>query len=153
MMNIVYLADHPHHIPTVARWHHAAWGHLRHDDSLERRIKRLEGNMGHQEIPTVLIAVEDGIVLGSASLIPHDMDTRKDLTPWLASVYTDESHRGRGIGSAVVQRVMAEAKTLGVETLYLMTPDRQTFYERLGWVRMVDVEYLDEVVTIMEMHL
>ena len=152
-MNIVYLADHPHHIPAVAHWHHAAWGHLRHDDSLERRIKRLEGNMGHQEIPTVFIAVEDDTVLGSASLIPHDMDTRKDLTPWLASVYTDEVHRGRGVGSTVVQRVMDEAKTLGVEMLYLMTPDRQTFYERLGWVRMADVEYLDEVVTIMEMHL
>ncbi|MEM7530596.1 MAG: GNAT family N-acetyltransferase [Chloroflexota bacterium] len=152
-MNIVYLADHPHHIPTVARWHHAAWGHLRHDDTLERRIKRLQGNMGHHEIPTVLIAIEGDAVLGSSSLIPHDMDTRLDLTPWLASVYTDEAHRGRGVGSAIVQRVMDEAKKLGVETLYLMTPDRQTFYERLGWVRVEDVEYLDEMVTIMQVSL
>ena len=61
------------------------------------------------------------------------MDTRPELSPWLASVYVAADHRRQGIGSALVRRVAEEAASLGVEALYLFTPDQERFYARLGW--------------------
>ena len=142
-MHIEYLADHPGFIPTLARWHHEQWKHLDPGDSVEKRIAQLQAHLREQQIPTTFVAMSlpDGAgserdraeVLGSASLIAHDMDTHPELSPWLASVFVTPEHRGRGIGTALVQRVIQEAAALGVARLYLFTtPDKQGFYTRLG---------------------
>jgi GNAT superfamily N-acetyltransferase len=131
---IDYLADHPDDIPTLARWHHEQWLHLSPGDSIERRIALLESHLGRRQIPTTFVAVSTQGVLGSASLIAYDMDTRLDLSPWLASVYVQPEHRRRGIGSALVRRVIREARELSVDNLYLYTtPDMDGFYARFGW--------------------
>ena len=138
-MHIGYLADHPAFIPTLARWHYHQWNYLSPGDSIERRVEGLHKHLGKTQIPTTFVAynpAEGGTetVIGSASLIAADMDTRPELSPWLASVYVDEQRRRQGIGSALVRRVAEEATALGAETLYLFTPDQERFYAGLGWV-------------------
>ena len=148
-MQIEYLADHPLLIPELVRLHFEQWGHLRPDETLEHRTRRLEACCGRGGVPTVFVAIEGGALCGSAMLVAHDMDTRPDLTPWLAGVYVVDAYRGRGYGSALVRRVETEAAELGVERLYLYTPDAQDFYSRLGWVLDHRCEYLGQTVTIM----
>ena len=48
---------------------------------------------------------------------------------------------------------MQEAKTLGVKKLYLFTPDRMSFYSRLGWKVFGHTECRGEYVTIMSYEL
>lgn len=143
-MHIDYLADHPGFIPTLARWHHEQWKHLDPGGSVEQRIAQLQAHLRKRQIPTTFVAVSlsDGPgserdrveVLGSASLIAHDMDTHPELSPWLASVFVAPEQRGQGIGTALVRRVIQEAEALGVAQLYLFTtPDKHGFYARLGW--------------------
>jgi N-acetylglutamate synthase-like GNAT family acetyltransferase len=45
--------------------------------------------------------------------------------------------------------VIVEAKQLGVVRFYLITPDRASFYARLGWKKLETTEYRGETVTIM----
>ena len=138
-MHIDTLANHPGTIPTLARWHHKQWKHLNPDDSIEQRIARLQVHLGQEPIPTTFVALSSvegrGVkVVGSASLFPHDMDTHPELTPWLASVFVAPQHRGQGIGTALIRRVIQQARTLGISQLYLFTtPDKEGFYARLGW--------------------
>lgn len=137
-MQIGYLADHPAFISTLARWHHAQWSYLSPDSTVEHRIARLQAHLGKEQIPTTFVAYDtaaDGTetAIGSASLIAQDMDTHPELSPWLASVYVATEHRRQGIGSALVRRVAQEAAKLGVDKLYLFTPDQDHFYARLGW--------------------
>jgi GNAT superfamily N-acetyltransferase len=132
-MQIGYLADHQEFIPTLARWHHQEWAYLRPVDSVEARTARLRDACGHTEIPTVVIAFTDFTLLGSAMLVAHDMDTRMDLSPWLAGVFVLSEYRQHGIGTALVQRVTDDARALGVHRLYLYTPSKKQFYSRLGW--------------------
>ncbi len=148
-MEIAYLADNPALIPELARLHRDQWGHLRPDETLEQRISRLEACCGRHGVPSVLVALEDGALVGSAMLIANDMDTRPDLTPWLAGVYVVEPFRDRGIGSALVRRVEADASALGVGRLYLYTPDATRFYEGLGWAVVERREYLGQPVDVM----
>ena len=95
-MQVGYLVDHDEFIPTVARWHHDEWAYLRPGDSVEVRITRLRECCGNRAIPTVVIAFAGSTLLGSAMLIPHYMDTRMELSPWLAGVFVAPDHRGRG---------------------------------------------------------
>ncbi len=132
-IRIKYLADHPECIPTLAEWHFHQWSYLSPGDSLERRAAMLRSHSGRRQIPTTFVALADVVPIGCASLIEYDMDTRMHLSPWMASVYVDPEHRRRGTGTALVQRVVDEARALGVSTLYLYTPDREGFYSHLGW--------------------
>jgi N-acetylglutamate synthase-like GNAT family acetyltransferase len=148
-MQIEYLVDHTEHIPTLARWFHAEWGYLNPGDSIEGRITRLQSLKGRRQIPTTFVVLQGGTLLGSASLIAHDMDTRMDLSPWLASVYVAPEYRRGGVGSALVRRVIEEARALGVSPLYLFTTDREDFYAHLGWSVVERTEYRGQRVTIM----
>ena len=144
IMHIETLADHPDAIPTLARWHHEQWKHLDPGDSVEQRIDQLLAHLGKVQIPTTFVALsplqgrvpetDRKEVIGSASLIAHDMDTHPEFSPWLASVFVAPPYRGQGTGTALVRRVIQEAEALGVAQLYLFTtPDKNGFYARLGW--------------------
>ena len=148
-MRIDYLADHPSLVPALAQLHFEQWGHLRPYKPLESRTRRHKASYGRCVLPSVVLALEQSALAGSAMLITSDMDTRPDLTPWLAGVYVVAGHRGRGVGSALVTRVEAEASALGVARLYLYTPDAMAFYARLGWAAEERCEYLGQAVTIM----
>jgi predicted N-acetyltransferase YhbS len=92
-----------------------------------------QGTRSRGESKCFFVAVSRQAVLGSASLVAYDMDTRMDLSPWLASVYVATEHRRQGIGTALVRRVVQEAEALGVQALHLYTPDKEPFYACLGW--------------------
>jgi len=148
-MHIDYLADHPEFISTLAHWHHKEWSYLRPSDTVEARTARLRAACGRGEIPSVFVAFSDGTLFGSAMLIAHDMDTRMDLTPWLAGVFVAPDYRRRGIGSALIERVVGCAAALGVRRLYLYTPSVAQMYSRLGWSAVERTSYRGADVAVM----
>jgi GNAT superfamily N-acetyltransferase len=152
---IEYLADRREFIPTVARWHHAEWGNLRSGETVEDRTARVERECGHCQIPTTFIAVAGPQPLGSASLIEHDMATRPELSPWLSGVFVAPEHRRRGIGAALVERVVQEARALGIPCLYLYTSGSGALYLKLGWSVVEHTFYRqlwgDQEITIMQL--
>jgi GNAT superfamily N-acetyltransferase len=152
-MEIAYLADHPHLIPVLADWHHQQWRHYNPGDTVAKRIGRMREQLGRRQIPTTFVALAGEAVMGSASLVAHDMHNRSNLTPWLASVYVAPEHRRQGVGSALVERVVQEARAIGVETLYLFTPDREAWYVALGWSVQERTEYMGAPAVIMTLHL
>ena len=87
---------------------------------------------------------------GTASIYVHDMDTRPDLSPWLAAVYVAPAYRKQGIGSALVKAVESAAQQIQIARLYLFTPDQEHFYARLGWSVLERVEYRHQTVVVMD---
>ena len=148
-MQIAYLADHPHLIPTVAAWQYEEWGHLNPGDSVSGRVERLSQHLGRPGIPTTLIAIEDDIVMGCAGLVVNDLRSHPDLTPFMASVFVAPAYRRRGIATALAEQMKVVAHQLGFPQLYLITPDQQNLYARLGWVAQRDLDYRGELVTLM----
>lgn len=82
-------------------------------------------------IPLALVALADGELAGTVNLIDNDDRNRRHLHPWLAAMVVAERFRGRGIGTRLVQALLAEASRLGYRTVYFGT-DGPRFYERLG---------------------
>jgi len=152
-MKIEYLADNIALVPIIAHWHQEEWGYFNSGDSIQKRIANLQAHLGKKQIPTTFVSLSGGNLLGSASLIAHDMDTRMDLFPWLSSMYVLPENRGQGIGTALVQRVIEEARELEVETLYVFTPNRKGFFASLGWSVVEHTEYREQKVVIMAIHI
>lgn len=102
-----------------------------------------------QSLLQVIIAFADRTLLGSAMLITHDMETRMELSPWLASVYVAPDRRGRGMGTELVRRFIDDARALNVPRLYLYTPGTEQFYSRLGWSPIAHTSYRGTNVAVM----
>jgi len=149
-MHIDYLCDHPELIAELAALNFQEWGQFRPDDTLEARTERMRAACGKGAIPSVVVALEDSQLLGGALLIDSDMQLRPQLTPWLAGVYVKAEHRGRGIASQLVNRIVAEAAALSVQELYLYTDAAQSLYARLGWEVVEELIYEDLPVTVMK---
>lgn len=152
-MRIEFLADHPELLSTLAEWHHAEWGFLHPGSNLGDRAEMIRTELQRGTLPFALVAIEDDQLVGSASVVHHDMDRHLEWTPWLASVFVHAAHRRRGVGSALVQRAVAEARSLGHYELYLFTFDQARFYARLGWRELLREEYRGVNVTIMTIRL
>lgn len=149
-MRIEHLTEHKEVIPTLAAWVYGEWGHwMEPEVTPEDLAMTFERRTVQGQIPETFVAVESGELLGTASLVTHDMAARTDLSPWLAAVYVAPGFRNRGIGSALVAAVMEEASALGAQDLYLFTPDRMRFYGRLGWKVLEHREHHGNDVTVM----
>lgn len=147
------LTDHPQFIPTLSSWHQAQWGYLNPHRSEDDRAQEFQEHLRGQSIPVTFIALDGETLLGSASLLEHDLPSRIDLTPWLASVFVAPLHRQQGIGNALVARVEEEAQRLEINTLYLFTPDREEFYARRGWQTFERAMCSGEAITLMSLQL
>lgn len=152
-MKIEYLADHREFIPRLARWMHEEWGYLYPEHTLEIRRQLVTERANKDRIPLTLVAIEDNEPVGTVCLKIDDMDTRPELTPWLASLYVEKTHRRQGIGAKLVAAIESEAARLGVKKLYLFTPDSEIFYASLGWTVTERLEYRGCFVSVMKKQL
>ena len=86
-MEILPLADKKAFIAQLAELHHAEWKHLNPSLALEDRAEAIAEAAGREGIPSIFITMSGNQLVGSAVLVRNDMDTKPDLTPWLAAVY------------------------------------------------------------------
>lgn len=71
-------------------------------------------------------------VVGGLGVIENDFHDRKDLTPNVCAVYTEESHRRIGIAGNLLNMAVEDLRSKGISPVYLLT-DHTGFYERYGW--------------------
>ena len=151
-MKIIDLKFEPHHIPVLAGWHHGEWSYLNPHWSVEQREEEMRLHLTDDLMPSTFVALEEQL-LGSASIVEHDMDKKPDLSPWLASVFVSPENRRKGVGSKMVIHVMEKAKEAGIPVLYLFTPDKEHFYQKIGWHAISKETYHGHLVTVMQANL
>lgn len=104
------------------------------------------------ELPLAFAAVDDsGILLGSATVKRHDMESFPQYEYWLGDVFVLPEYRGKGIGRRLVVHCIGAARSLGIKFLYLYTPDVQIFYESFGWAVVGRHFHNGEWVTVMRL--
>ena len=149
-MNISYLADHTEVIPVLAQWFYKEWSYLHPGKTLADVEQLIGERINTNKIPLALVAFKNQELIGTVCLTVHDMDTHLDLSPWLAGLYVSASMRRNGIGSTLVSAIEKKACELGIERLYLHTPESETFYSKLGWQVNERVIYHGYPVTVMQ---
>ncbi|MCE9596411.1 MAG: GNAT family N-acetyltransferase [Spirochaetia bacterium] len=135
-MQIVYLNECRNHIPDMAARFHSEWGRYHPTRKLSDVIHLLTERAEHTDrLDLSLVAIGTSTWMGSASLKQYDMETVRDLSPWLSSVYVKPEFRNQGIARALIEQIVTRANDLGFKPLYLCTVDAENYYERLGWTR------------------
>jgi len=149
LIKIDYLGHYSEFTPILAQWHQDEWCDISPDLSTSKRIDLYNSYKSEATIPSCLVAIADDKPSGSASLVFSDMDTHKNLTPWLASVYVHKDYRCHGIASQLIQACIKNARKSGAKILYLFTPDQSDFYLKRGWRMLETAPYHGERVDIM----
>ncbi len=129
-IHIISLADRPEMKDRAAGWFHEKWG-----IPLAAYVESMEECLaGNGPVPQWFLAVsgEGQEIVGGLGVIENDFHNRRDLTPNVCAVYTEERWRCRGVAGALLERVCRDMKGRGIDTLYLLT-DHTSFYERYGW--------------------
>lgn len=131
-MKLDWLRDYPEHCDTVAAWLHRQFPYEFAEQPLadwQAEFRAGQDNGDWQ----MLIALEQGRVLGCAGLARDDLPQRPELGPWLACVYVLPEARGRGLAERLIAAICAAARERGHRRLYLHTQDRADYYARRGW--------------------
>lgn len=121
------LKDVPKFKNRAAEWFHDKWK-IPTEAYLKCMDDYLEGNTKNG---WYLCLAGDKIIAG-LGVIDNDFHDRKDLTPNVCAVYTEEEYRCRGIAGRLLNMAVEDMRNKGISPIYLLT-DHTGFYERYGW--------------------
>ena len=110
MSEVVTLVDRPEFIPIVAQWNWEQWSDLLPVESCAAFAADLRARTRRDGIPITFLALDGGVPVGTASVIEDDLETRCELTPWLASIYVVPERRGSGLGTMLVKHAVDAAR-------------------------------------------
>lgn len=129
---ILPIAARPDLAPLLAGW---LWEAFWRGDgyALAEVEARVAAGTAQRGPPQTFVLLLDGQPAGTASLAAQDLDSRPDLTPWLAGVYVVPEARGRGLALDLVRAVEGAAGAAGVATLWLYTRRAERVYLQAGW--------------------
>lgn len=98
---IVRLTDRPELKEQAAVWFHEKWG-----IPLEAYMESMnECLKGEKNIPQWYVAMEKSQIIGGMGVIENDFHDRKDRSPNVCAVYTEENKRCNGIAGELLNIV------------------------------------------------
>jgi ribosomal protein S18 acetylase RimI-like enzyme len=93
--------------------------------------------MVNSDAATLFVAIDGGVVVGTLTLVIFAIPT--GVRAWIEDVVVDENARGLGIGEALTNAAVSEARDRGVRSIDLTSrPSREVanaLYRKLGFER------------------
>ena len=111
----------------AAEWFHNKWGVPK-----EAYLECMDAYLNHETDYGWYLCLDGEKIVGGMGVIENDFHDRKDLSPNICAVYTEEEYRKQGISGELLNMVVADMKEKGITPVYLVT-DHVGFYERYGW--------------------
>jgi len=103
--------------------------------SFYERAKSADYTAWHDNEQELIYVAKNGDeVLGTIALVTFDdLEEYRHLSPWIAAFIVNPALRGQGFGTSILTAFEKEAKSLGIEALYLWTEDQTNFYQKCGY--------------------
>ena len=134
----ITLREKPELKDTAAEWFHNKWGVPK-----EAYLECMNAYLDKETEYGWYLCMDGEQIIAGMSVIENDFHDRKDLTPNVCAVYTDENYRGQGIAGKLLQMTVEDLRSKGITPVYLVT-DHIGFYERYGWEFLCMVQGDDE---------
>jgi N-acetylglutamate synthase-like GNAT family acetyltransferase len=123
----ITLREKPQLKEKAAEWFHQKWG-----VPVEAYLECMEAYLNRETEYGWYLCMDDDNIIGGMGVIENDFHDRKDLSPNVCAVYTEDKYRCKGITGQLLDMVVKDMKSKGITPLYLVT-DHTSFYERYGW--------------------
>lgn len=140
MNNYTYitLRQSPNLKEAAAKWFSDKW-----NVPVETYLKCMEDYLSNKSEYGWYLCILDNQIIGGLGVIENDFHNRKDLTPNICAVYTEEKHRGNGIAGKLLNMAVEDLRSKGISPVYLLT-NHTNFYERYGFEFLCMVQGDDE---------
>ena len=126
-LTYITLREQPALMDTAAQWFNSKWGVPK-----EAYLECMQAYLSGETELGWYLCLDGEKIVGGMGVIENDFHDRKDLSPNVCAVYTEDSHRKMGIAGALLDMVVEDLKSKGISPVYLVT-DHIGFYERYGW--------------------
>ena len=123
----ITLRERPDLEDAAAQWFHEKWGVPK-----EAYFECMEAYLNKETEYGWYLCLDGEKIVAGLGVIENDFHDRKDLSPNVCAVYTEEDYRGQGIAGKLLNLVVDDMKSKGISPIYLVT-DHTGFYERYGW--------------------
>jgi len=123
----ITLREHPGIKVTAAEWFSRCWG-----IPVEAYLECMDAYLNGQTEYGWYLCLDGDDIVGGLGVIDNDFHDRKDLSPNICAVYTDEGYRGKGIAGRLLNMAVEDLRSKGVSPVYLVAGP-VGFYERYGW--------------------
>ena len=123
----ITLREQPERKEMAATWFQSKWGVPK-----EAYLECMESFLNRETEYGWYLCLDSERIVGGMGVIENDFHDRKDLSPNVCAVYTDEEYRNKGIAGMLLNMVVKDMKEKGITPIYLVT-DHTGFYERYGW--------------------
>ena len=127
MLRYIKLREIPELKSAAAEWFHRKWG-VPQEAYLECMDDYLNGKTEH----SWYLCLDGEQIVGGLGVIENDFHDRKDLSPNICAVYTEETHRNQGIAGNLLNMAVEDLHSKHIAPVYLVS-DHIGFYERYGW--------------------
>ena len=134
----ITLREEPMQKDAAASWFHSKWGVPE-----EAYLECMNAYLQKETEYGWYLCMDGEKIVAGMGVIANDFHDRKDLTPNVCAVYTEEEYRGKGIAGNLLNMVVDDMKEKGITPIYLVT-DHTGFYERYGWEFLCMVQGDDE---------
>ena len=137
-LKYITLRQKPEIMDEAAQWFNSKWG-VPKEAYLECMQEYLSGETEYGWY----LCLDGDKIVGGMGVIANDFHDRKDLTPNVCAVYTEDDYRKKGIAGNLLNMTVEDLRTKGISPVYLVT-DHTGFYERYGWEFLCMVQGDDE---------
>ena len=111
----------------AAEWFHSKWG-----VPTEAYLECMEAYLNNETEYGWYLCLNGNQIICGLGVIENDFHDRKDLTPNICAVFTEDGFRGKGIAGRLLNMAVEDLRSKGISPVYLVT-DHTGFYERYGW--------------------
>lgn len=126
-MEYITIKDRPELKNKAAQWFHSKWG-----VPVEAYLECMNAYLNNETEYGWYLCVNGDEIIAGMGVIENDFHDRKDLTPNICAVYTEEEHRCQGIARDLINMVVEDLRSKGISPVYLIT-GHIGLYERYGW--------------------
>ena len=126
-LQYITLREQPQWRLPAAQWFHSKWG-----VPVEAYLACMDAYLREETEYGWYLCLSGEALVGGLGVIENDFHDRKDLSPNVCAVFTEEAFRCRGISGTLLNMAVEDLRCKGISPVYLVT-DHTGFYERYGW--------------------
>ena len=112
---------------SAAKWFSSKWR-----VPIEAYLECMDAYLNYETEYGWYLCLDGDKIVAGMGVIDNDFHDRKDLTPNVCAVFTEEAYRCQGIAGHLLDMVVEDMRSKGISPIYLFT-DHTSFYERYGW--------------------
>lgn len=139
---VARLVDRPFALPRLIALFEEEWAGW-YGAGLHSARADLEARMQADRLPLGLVALIDGVAVGTAALTETSGGIARPPLPWLGGLLVDPAFRRRGVARALLDHARREAARLGHAELLALTAHADTLFLAAGWRELEKVELPD----------